>query len=124
MAAKSTYNAEVLVIGGGLAGMVTALELLDAGKRVVMLDAASKHRQAEQPLKAWFREATASDWASPEDVKRRYRHASILRSNRVVFNIGGNKYRLVVQINYDFKIICIRFVGSHEAYDKVDAETI
>ncbi len=83
-----------------------------------------QHRQAEQPLKAWFREATASDWASPEDVKRRYRHASILRSNRVVFNIGGNKYRLVVQINYDFKIIYIRFVGSHEAYDKVDAETI
>ena len=74
-----------------------------------------QHRQAEQPLKAWFREATASDWASPEDVKRRYRHASILRSN---------KYRLVVQINHDFKIIYIRFVGSHEAYDKVDAETI
>ena len=83
-----------------------------------------QHRQAEQPLKAWFREAAASDWAGPEDVKRRYGHASILNGNRVVFNIAGNRYRLVVQINYDFKIIYIRFVGSHEAYDKIDAETI
>lgn len=83
-----------------------------------------RYPPAEQPLKAWFREAVASDWASPEDVKRRYRHASILRGNRVVFNIGGNKYRLVVQINYEFKIVYIRFVGSHKAYDKVDAESV
>jgi mRNA interferase HigB len=83
-----------------------------------------RHRQAEQPLKAWFREAAASDWAGPEDVKRRYRHASILKGSRVVFNIGGNKYRLVVQINYDFKITYIRFVGTHKAYDYVDAETV
>ena len=83
-----------------------------------------QHPQAEQPLRSWFREAAAADWASPEDVKRRYRHASILKNNRVVFNIGGNKYRLVVQINYDFKIIYIRFVGTHGAYDKVDAEIV
>lgn len=83
-----------------------------------------RHPQAAQPLKAWFREAAASDWAGPEDVKRRYRHASILRGNRVVFNIGGNRYRLVVQVNYDFRIIYVRFVGSHEEYDKVDAGTI
>ena len=83
-----------------------------------------RYPQAAQPLKAWFREAVASNWASPDDVKRRYRHASILKDNRVVFNIGGNKYRLVVQINYDFKIIYMRCVGSHEAYDKVNAETV
>jgi len=83
-----------------------------------------RHPPAEQPLKAWFREAAVSDWASPEDVKRRYRHASILKRNRVVFNIGGNRFRLVVQINYDFRIIYIRFVGFHEAYDKVDAGTV
>jgi mRNA interferase HigB len=83
-----------------------------------------RYPSAEQPLKAWFREAAASDWPNPEAVKRRYRHASILKGNRVVFNIGGNKYRLVVQINYDFRNIYIRFVGSHEAYDKVDAETV
>jgi mRNA interferase HigB len=83
-----------------------------------------RNPQAEQPLKAWFREAAEADWASPGDVKRRYRHASILRGNRVIFNIGGNKYRLIVQINYHFKIIYVRFVGTHQAYDKVDAETI
>lgn len=83
-----------------------------------------RYPQAEQPLKAWFREAAAADWASPEDVKRHYRHASMLGNNRAVFNIGGNKYRLIVQMNYDFKIIYIRFVGSHQAYDKVDAETV
>ena len=83
-----------------------------------------RHQPAEQPLKAWFREAAAADWTSRDDVKRRYRHASILKGNRVVFNIGGNNYRLIVQINYDFKIIYIRFVGSHEAYDKIDAETV
>ena len=65
-----------------------------------------------------------ADWDSPNDVKRRYRHASFLSSNRVVFNIGGIKWRLIVQINYDFKIVYIRFVGSHAAYDKVDAETV
>lgn len=83
-----------------------------------------RHPPAEQPLKAWFREAAGSDWESPKDVKRRYRHASILRGNRVVFNIGGNKYRLVVQINYEFKIIYVRFIGSHGAYDKVEAESV
>ena len=82
------------------------------------------HRQAEQPLKAWFREAAASDWANPQEIKCRYRHASFLRNNRVVFNIGGNNYRLVVQINYDFRVIYIRFVGTHEMYDQIDAEVI
>jgi mRNA interferase HigB len=83
-----------------------------------------RYPQADQPLKAWFREAAASDWVSPEDVKRRYRYEGILKSNRVVFNIRGKTYRLVVQINYDFKIIYIRFVGTHGAYDRVDAETV
>jgi mRNA interferase HigB len=83
-----------------------------------------KRQGAEQSLKSWFKEASAASWSTPEDVKRRYAHASFLARNRVVFNIGGNKYRLIVQINYDFKIVYIRFVGSHAAYDKVDAETI
>lgn len=83
-----------------------------------------RNQQAEQPLKACFREAAGSDWASPDDVKTRYRHASILKNNRVVFNIRGNRYRLVVQINYDFKVVYIRFVGTHQAYDRIDAETI
>ncbi len=83
-----------------------------------------KHPSAEQALKSWFREASAAIWNAPVDVKRRYPNASIVGGNRVVFNIGGNKYRLVTQINYSFKIIYIRFVGSHAAYDKINAETI
>ncbi len=75
-------------------------------------------------MKSWFREASAAVWNDPVDVKQRYRNASIVGGNRVVFNIGGNKYRLITQINYSFKIIYIRFVGSHAAYDKINAETI
>ena len=92
--------------------------------RRTLRDYWERYPQAEQPLKAWFREAASANWAGPEDVKRRYRHASILKGNRVIFNIAGNRYRLVMQINYDFRIIYIRFVGSHGDYDKVNAETI
>lgn len=83
-----------------------------------------RHPSAEQPLKAWFRETAAADWTYSVDVKRRYRHASILKGNRVVFNIGGNKYRLIVQINYECKVVYVRFVGSHQDYDNIDAETV
>ena len=83
-----------------------------------------KHRPAEQPLKAWYREASQAAWEGPEDVKRRYRHASFTKGNRVIFNIGGNKYRLVVRANYEFGIIYIRFVGTHAQYDKINVEVI
>lgn len=92
--------------------------------RRTLRDYWEKHPAAEQSLKSWFKEASAASWDTPEDVRRRYGHASFLASNRVVFNIGGNKYRLIVQINYDFKIVYIRFVGTHAAYDKLDAETL
>jgi mRNA interferase HigB len=83
-----------------------------------------RHPDSEQPLRAWFREAAAADWTSPADVKARYASASILKGNRVVFDIGGNKYRLIVKFNYDYRIGYIRFVGTHAAYDEIDAETI
>ena len=79
---------------------------------------------AEQPLRAWFHEAKSADWSTPTDVKAAYRSASILSKNRVVFNIGGNKYRLVVAIHYPARIVFIRFVGSHAEYDRIDAEEI
>jgi mRNA interferase HigB len=75
-------------------------------------------------LEAWYAEAKVAEWASPADVKARYATASILKDGRVVFNIGGNKYRLVVWINYDFRTIYIRFVGTHKEYDEIDAQTI
>lgn len=83
-----------------------------------------EHLTAEQPLKAWYREAAQADWESPADIKRRYRHASFIKGNRVVFNIGGNKYRLIVHANYDYRILYIRFVGTHAEYSRIDPEHI
>ena len=80
--------------------------------------------QAEEPLKAWYADARTADWRSPDMVKRRHASASILRGNRVVFNIGGNRHRLVVRINFPFRVVDIRFVGTHADYDRVDAETV
>jgi len=79
---------------------------------------------ARDPLEAWHAEAKHAEWSSPADVKAHYATASILKDGRVVFNIGGNKYRLVVWINYEFFTIYIRFVGTHEDYDDIDAQTI
>jgi mRNA interferase HigB len=75
-------------------------------------------------LQAWHAEAKNAQWASPADVKANFGAASILQDGRVVFNICGNKYRLVVWINYEFFTIYVRFMGTHKEYDKVDARTI
>lgn len=83
-----------------------------------------KHPQAEQPLKAWFEETKCSEWKIPNDIRLLYRSADFLPKNRVIFNIAGNKFRLIVQINYDYGIIYIRFIGTHAEYDKIDAEVI
>ncbi len=83
-----------------------------------------EHPDAEQPLRAWHSEAKAAAWSAPADVKAKYRSANILRGGRVVFNIGGNKYRLVVKVNYPFHVVYIRFIGTHREYDRIDAETI
>ncbi len=73
---------------------------------------------------AWFREAKRADSQSPADIKRVYARVSLLVGNRAVFNIAGNKYRLVVKINYPYQIVYIRFVGTHHEYDGIDAESI
>ncbi len=83
-----------------------------------------KEPAAQTALEAWHAEARNAAWASPNDVKERYATASILRDGRVVFNIGGNKYRLVVWINYEFFTVYVRFVGTHKEYDAIDAQTI
>ena len=81
-------------------------------------------RDAEQPLRAWFKEAEDATWSTPADVKAKYASASVLKNSRVVFNIGGNKYRLVVKINYATKIVFVRLVGTHAEYDRIHAEDI
>ena len=83
-----------------------------------------RYQDAKGPMEAWFYEATHAQWASPADVKGSCRSASILKDNRVVFNIAGNKYRLVERINYDSKTVFVRFVGTHREYDRIDAEVI
>ena len=82
------------------------------------------HQDAKGPLEAWYDEAKHAQWASPADIKTKYRSASILKHNKIVFNIAGNKYRLVVRINYDSKTVFIRFIGTHREYNKIDAEVI
>lgn len=82
------------------------------------------YADAEQPLKVWFDEAKKANWETPQDIKNVYRNASFVGSNRVVFNIHGNKYRLIVAINYPAQIIFIRFIGTHKQYDSIDAATI
>lgn len=83
-----------------------------------------RYPSAKKPLQAWYADAKNSHWKSPNEVKRFYRNASIVANNRVVFNIKGNNYRLVVAIHYDFEIIYIRFVGTHQEYDRIDVANI
>jgi mRNA interferase HigB len=79
---------------------------------------------ARGPLMAWYRQVRSADWASPADLKRAIRTVSVLQDGRVVFNIAGNKYRIVVWINYPYRIVYVRFVGTHRQYNKIDAQTI
>jgi mRNA interferase HigB len=83
-----------------------------------------KHPDSEQQLKTWFQEASKAEWKTPRDIKRDYPTASFLADNRVVFNIKGNHYRLIVRLNYDYQMAWIRFVGTHAEYDKIDATKI
>jgi mRNA interferase HigB len=79
---------------------------------------------AGEPLMAWYRQVKAADWATPAHVKRDIRSASILKDGRVVFNLAGNKYRIVVWINYPYRVVYIRFIGTHRQYDLIDAQKV
>jgi len=83
-----------------------------------------KHADSEQYLKTWFDTARISDWKNPNDIKRTFANASIIGQNRVVFNIKGNSYRLIVQFNYARQWAFIRFIGTHAEYDRINAEII
>lgn len=83
-----------------------------------------KHSDSQQQLKAWFQETSVAEWRNPKDIKKGYSSASFLANNRVVFNIKGNTYRLIIKINYDYSMVWIRFIGTHAEYDKIDATKI
>ena len=82
------------------------------------------HPDSEQQLKSWYQETSKAEWKSPRQIKAEYPSASFLADNRIVFNIKGNHYRLIVRINYDYQMIWIRFIGTHAEYDKISAKTI
>jgi len=83
-----------------------------------------KHPDARQPLQAWYADVKRANWKTPGDIQRVYRNASFIANDRVVFNIKGNRYRLIVAVQYPFGIVYIRFVGTHREYDRIDAATI
>lgn len=83
-----------------------------------------RHPDTEQPLRAWYHDTQRASWKSPSDIKALYRNASLLINNRVVFNIKGNRYRRVAAIHYSVGIVFVRFIGTHQEYDRIDAETI
>ncbi len=82
------------------------------------------HPDVEQPLRSWFAKASQANWQTPGDIKADYRNASFIANNRVVFNIKGNNYRLVVAIKYEYGVVYIRFIGTHREYDRIDATTV
>ncbi|MCC5870433.1 MAG: type II toxin-antitoxin system HigB family toxin [Gammaproteobacteria bacterium] len=99
--------------------------------RIIALSALKTFRESSpsyadaiEPGMAWYRETLRAHWSTPNDVKAQFSSAGILRDGRVVFNIAGNKYRLVVWINYAYRVVYIRFIGTHKQYDEIDAQTI
>ncbi len=83
-----------------------------------------KHADSEDQLKAWFTETEKSEWKNINELKNDYPTASILKDNRIVYNIKGNNYRLIVKFNFEYQICWIRFIGTHAEYDKIDANNI
>ncbi len=98
---------------------VIALSTLKA-----FLDSDPSYADAHEPVMAWYRQVRATDWSTPAEVKRDIGTASILKDGRVVFNIAGNKYRIVVWINYPYRVAYVRFIGTHRQYDRIAAQII
>ena len=83
-----------------------------------------KYSHSEQPLRAWYPEISKANFNNMAEIKRHYGNLSVIGNDRVVFNIGGNKYRLIVKIKFDMKIIFIRFIGTHKQYDNINSKEI
>jgi len=84
----------------------------------------SKYRDCKSALESWHKEVLKLDWNNPNEIKAMYRNASVIGDTKVVFNIAGNKYRLIVTINYYAKIVFIKFIGTHKQYDKINIEEL
>ena len=88
------------------------------------LDGKPEYADAREPALAWYRQVLGADWATPAAIKRVIGTASILKDGRVVFDLAGNKYRIVVWINYPYRVVYIRFIGTHKQYDRIDAQEV
>ena len=84
----------------------------------------SRYMDSKSALESWYKEVSKLDWSNPNEVKKMYRSASIVGDEKVVFNIAGNKYRLIVSINYYAKIVFVKFIGTHKQYDKINVEDL
>ena len=92
--------------------------------RRVLREFWEEHPNAGQPLKAWFHEVAHASWSNTADLKRRFPSASVITRDRIVFNICGNNFRLIARINFVSQTLFIRFIGTHQEYDRVDPETV
>ena len=88
------------------------------------IESKPEYGDSREPALAWYRQVLRADWASPADLKREIGSASILKDGRVVFNIAGNKYRIVAWINYPYRVVYVRFIGTHAQYVRIDAQTV
>ena len=114
-----------------ITNLVTFLLYLQQNKynvRVIakrtLRDLWEKHADCEEQLKSWYRETEKSEWTNINELKNDYPSASILKDNRIVYNIKGNNYRLIVKFNFEYGVCWIRFIGTHAEYDKIDANNI
>ena len=93
--------------------------------RIALVSFWEKHPKAKGPLASWFALAKAAEWKSPQDIKDQFgSNVDFVGDNRVIFDIGGSNYRLIVRVSYTFKQVLVKFVGTHAEYDDINAETI
>lgn len=92
--------------------------------RRALQDFWAKHPRAEAPLRAWYQLARAARWSGPQDIRDQFGSADFVGDNRVIFNIAGNHYRVVVRVSYLFKQVLVKFVGTHRDYDDIDPNTV
>jgi mRNA interferase HigB len=114
---------KISLFGNFLVSLKKNIHLRVVAKKILR-DFWEIHGDCEQQLKSWFQEASSGEWKNPNELKIDFPSASILNDNRIVFNIKGNKYRLIVKITYEYQMIWIRFIGTHAEYDKINATEI
>ena len=105
-------------------GLIFLMRVIALSTLRAFWEGRAAYADVREPTLAWYRHVLKADWRSPAEVKREFGTASVLRDGRVVFNIAGNKYRLVVWINYPYRVVYVRFIGTHSQYDRIDAQTI